>query len=149
GSYARSFQIDQGSRRRKNGWRNRKGQARLVLCMSVAKKSAPLTERKLQNLAKKFLAIVNERRATLDIFLLPHAEIKALKARFIKKQTEPNVLAFPEPKNFPHPELSQFSKKSISKKGQKSNIKYLGEVYLNKDILKKSPERTASLLLHG
>jgi probable rRNA maturation factor len=61
-------------------------------------------------------------------------EIKALKAQFIKKKTEPNVLAFPEPEQFPHPE----AKKA-----------YLGEIYLNKDILKESPERAMPLLLHG
>ena len=104
----------------------------------IAPKATPLTEAKLQLLAKKILKVklVNEPNALLDIFLLPNADIKKLKARFIKKQTEPNVLAFPEPIAFPHPE---------TKPGQK----YLGEIYLNCDILKKSPERTAPLLLHG
>ena len=99
------------------------------------------TERKLQLLAAKMLKLLNERAAALDIFLLPNAEIKALKARFIKKQTEPNVLAFPEPQSFPHPELK------MEKKNR--NKKYLGEIYLNKDILRKSPERAEPLLLHG
>jgi probable rRNA maturation factor len=94
-------------------------------------------EKKVDLLAGKFLKLLNQRNATLDIFLLPHADIKKLKARFIKKQTEPNVLAFPEPIAFPHPELSRSKKK------------HLGEIYLNYDILKKSPERTAPLLLHG
>jgi probable rRNA maturation factor len=91
----------------------------------------------LDKLAKKILKLLNQRNATLDIFLLPHAEIKKLKARFIKKRTEPNVLAFRESIAFPHPELL------------KSKKKYLGEIYLNRDILKKSPEREAPLLLHG
>jgi probable rRNA maturation factor len=95
-----------------------------------------ITETQLQKLAKKILVQLKKRGYTLDIFLLPHAEIKKLKARFIKKKTEPNVLAFPEPIAFPHPE------------GGRSK-KYLGEIFLNKDILKKSPERTAPLLLHG
>jgi len=100
---------------------------------------AAITERKLQFLAKKMLATLNQRNATLDIFLLPHAEIKALKMKLFKKGNkvrlqEPNVLSIPEPKTFPHPERK---------------AKYLGEVYLNKDILKKSPERAAPLLLHG
>jgi probable rRNA maturation factor len=104
------------------------------------------TERKLQLLAKKMLASLNQRSATLDIFLLPHAEIKALKARFIKKQTEPNVLSFREPIAFPHPELAG----GQSRDGKMSTAKkYLGEIYLNKDILKESPERAAPLLLHG
>src|SRR5580704_9074616 len=97
------------------------------------------TERTLQNLAKKMLKALNKSGKVLDIFLLQNADIKKLKARFIKKKTEPNVLAFPEPIAFPHPELSQ----------GKSAKKHLGEIYLNSDILKKSPERTVPLLLHG
>ncbi|HVM77168.1 MAG TPA: rRNA maturation RNase YbeY [Candidatus Paceibacterota bacterium] len=91
---------------------------------------------KINRLAAKFLKRLKIKgKPSLDIYLLPHAEIKALKARFFRKQTEPNVLSFPEPKSFPHPD----------KKGKH----FLGEIYLNKDILKKSPERTAPLLLHG
>jgi probable rRNA maturation factor len=93
-----------------------------------------LTEKKLQLSAEKILALLDVRGAALDIFLLKHGEIKSLKARFIKKKTEPNVLAFPEPDRFPHPETKKI---------------YLGEIYLNEDILRKSPERTAPLLLHG
>jgi probable rRNA maturation factor len=91
-------------------------------------------ERRLELLVKKILPLLKERNATLDIFLLSNADIAALKARFIKKKTEPNVLAFPEPRRFPHPETHK---------------KYLGEIYLNRDILKKSPERMAPLLVHG
>ena len=85
-------------------------------------------------LSAKILSALKIKGATLDIFLLPNQEIKAIKKRVIKKQTEPNVISFPEPRRFPHPETKK---------------RYLGEVYLNQDILKKSPERTASLLLHG
>ena len=97
------------------------------------------TDRKLKTLASKILRLLNKRKTTLDIFLLPNAEIKKMKARFIKKKSEPNVLAFSEPIAFPHPELPQ----------GKNAKKHLGEIYLNSDILKKSPERTAPLLLHG
>ena len=93
------------------------------------------TEVKLRALARTLLRKLEISGASLDIFLLKDADITALKARFIKKRTEPNVLSFNEPLAFPHPEL---------KKG-----KYLGEVYLNKDILKREPERAAPLLLHG
>lgn len=95
-------------------------------------------DREIQVLAKKILKLLKKSNAKLDIFLLPNEEIKKLKARFIKKQTEPNVLAFPEPIAFPHPELRGPGAK-----------KYLGEIYLNRDILRKSPERTTPLLLHG
>lgn len=93
--------------------------------------------RRIQNifsLAGKILLILGHRGATLDIFLLENRDIARLKAQFIKKKTEPNILSFPEPLSFPHPETKK---------------KYLGEIYLNKDILKKSPERTVPLLIHG
>lgn len=92
------------------------------------------SEDKLARLAQKILKMLGVRAATLDIILLDNAKIAALKARFIKKKTEPNVLSFPEPVSFPHPETKK---------------RYLGEIYLNRDILKKSPERANALLLHG
>lgn len=92
-------------------------------------------EEKLHTLARSLLRHLKVAGATLDIFLLRDADITMLKARFIKKRTEPNVLSFKEPIAFPHPELR--------------TKKYLGEIYLNKDILKREPERAAPLLLHG
>jgi probable rRNA maturation factor len=91
-------------------------------------------EPKLLRLSQRILKTLKVRNATLDIFLLDNRSITRLKARFIKKKTEPNVLAFPEPAHFPHPETKR---------------RYLGEIYLNRDILKKSPERAKALLLHG
>jgi probable rRNA maturation factor len=91
-------------------------------------------ERKLSVLAAKILKALKVRGATMDIILLDNAKIAALKARFIKKKTEPNVLSFPEPAHFPHPETKK---------------RYLGEIYLNRDILRRSPERAKALLLHG
>jgi len=91
-------------------------------------------EPKLARLAQKMLKALGVRAAALDIILLDNKSITKLKARFIKKKTEPNVLSFPEPAHFPHPETKK---------------RYLGEIYLNRDILKKSPERANALLLHG
>ena len=85
-------------------------------------------------LAEKILLMLGRKGATLDVFLLTTKDIARLKARFIKRKTEPNILSFPEPSSFPHPETKK---------------KYLGEIYLNKDILKKSPERVTPLLIHG
>lgn len=93
-----------------------------------------MTEKKLQILAVKILKVLGTRAGMLDIVLLGDAEMKRMKWRLLGKRTEPNVLSFPEPDRFPHPETKK---------------RYLGEVYLNKDILKKNPERTAPLLLHG
>ena len=93
-----------------------------------------MTEKKLQLIAAKILKTLGVRPVMLDIVLLSDAEMKRMKWRLLGKKTEPNVLSFPEPKRFPHPETKK---------------RYLGEVYLNRDILKKSPERTAPLLVHG
>ena len=64
-------------------------------------------ERKLARLADKILKALRVRAARLDIILLDNKSIAALKARFIKKKTEPNVLSFPEPAHFPHPETKK------------------------------------------
>jgi probable rRNA maturation factor len=93
-----------------------------------------LTEKSLHLLAGKILRLLKVKNATLDIVLLPHAEMKTLKRRYFKKQTEPNVLSFPEPATFPHPETKK---------------RHLGEIYLNRDILAREPDRTAPLLVHG
>lgn len=45
-----------------------------------------------------------------------------------------DVLAFPEPKNFPHPDRGGI---------------FLGEVYVNQEIFEEDPERGASLFIHG
>jgi probable rRNA maturation factor len=96
-------------------------------------------DKKLDRLAKKLLKILamrnaRARNAALDIFVLPARDLEVLKRRFFKKRSEPNVLSFPEPLRFPHPETKR---------------RYLGEIYLNRDILRRSPERAMPLLLHG
>jgi len=93
-----------------------------------------MTEKELQLLAAKILKTLGERPATLDIVLLKNAEMKSMKWRFMRKKTEPNVISFPEPERFPHPETKK---------------RYLGEIYLNQDILRKSPGRAMPLLVHG
>jgi probable rRNA maturation factor len=93
-----------------------------------------MTERKLRDLAAKILKVLGSRPAALDVVLLTNAEMKRMKWRLLGKKTEPNVLSFREPMRFPHPETKR---------------RYLGEVYLNEAILKKSPERAAPLLVHG
>jgi probable rRNA maturation factor len=92
------------------------------------------TEPKIRRLADKILKMLKVSNVTLDIILLDNERIAGLKARFKMKKTEPNVLSFPEPARFPHPETKK---------------RYLGEIYLNRDILKRSPERAKALLLHG
>ena len=45
-----------------------------------------------------------------------------------------SVLAFPEPRNFPHPEKS---------------AKFLGEIYINRDVAKGNEDALVYLLIHG
>jgi probable rRNA maturation factor len=96
-------------------------------------------ERRLGRLANEILKTLRARHAkarnaVLDIIVLPDRDIALLKRRFMKKKTEPNVLSFPEPARFPHPETKK---------------RYLGEIYLNRDILRRNPERAKPLLAHG
>ena len=93
------------------------------------------TEAKLGRSATVIFQKLKVRDAVLDIFLLPHREMAALKKKFFRPG-EPNVISFPEPVHFPHPEVPR-------------GKRYLGEIYLNRDILKRSPERAKPLLLHG
>jgi probable rRNA maturation factor len=104
------------------------------LAMPLRKNLDKALVRKLDRLAAKLLRMLKIKGTALDIFLLSDREMVALKARFIKKRTEANVLSFLEPLHFPHPETKK---------------RYLGEIYLNSDILKKNSSRSAPLLLHG
>ena len=72
--------------------------------------------------------------ADVGVFFLPNAELRRLKRQFLKQdRTYVDVLAFPEPKGFPHPE---------------ARIRFLGEVYLNSGLRRK-PRELAEILLHG
>ncbi len=93
-----------------------------------------MSEKELQTLARRILKALRVGPASLDIILLTNAEMKRIKWRLLRKRTEPNVLSFPEPEQFPHPETKK---------------RYLGEVYLNSDILRKTPVRALPLLMHG
>jgi probable rRNA maturation factor len=92
------------------------------------------TEEKFQHMAARILKALGERPATLDIVLLKNDEMRQLKWRYLRKRTEPNVISFPEPAYFPHPERKK---------------RYLGEIYLNRDIIRAAPQRAQPLLTHG
>lgn len=88
----------------------------------------------LNNLAKKALKALQTRNAVVGVFLLGDREMRRLKYKFSGKRVKSvDVLAFPEPKNFPHPE---------------TRGRYLGDIYLNQD-LGDERERLAFLLIHG
>ena len=94
-----------------------------------------ITERKLHNRAKKIFAVLKLKNVSLEIILLPHADMAAMKRRFFKKYSEPNVISFRDPVAFPHPESKC--------------TRHLGEIFLNRDILAREPERATHLLAHG
>lgn len=91
-------------------------------------------EQRLRGFAAKILKELHVENAVVDIILLEGRNLARLKKRFglHKPGKTPDVLAFPEPGRFPHPEL----------KGRR----LLGEVYLNQDL---GPERLGFLLIHG
>ncbi|MFH1246251.1 MAG: rRNA maturation RNase YbeY [Candidatus Liptonbacteria bacterium] len=69
----------------------------------------------------------------VEVELLLNDELKKLKKEYLKKDAETvDVLSFPN-KNFPVPGKKQ----------------YLGEIYLNREIVNRDPSRGIFLLLHG
>lgn len=96
---------------------------------------------RIKKTAGRVLRILGVRGATVGVFLLGDSEMRRLKYRFLKKKDGldlakvgvVDVLAFPEPKNFPHPEARE---------------RYLGDIYLNKDLAGRSG-RLQLLLVHG
>ncbi len=91
-------------------------------------------KKRLNLLARRVLGELKKKNTAVDIILLPGSDLARLKARFgLKKPGAiPDVLAFPDPLRFPHPEL----------RGKR----LLGEVYLNREL---DFERLGSLLIHG
>ena len=92
-------------------------------------------ERRLRRVLELALQKLGIRRATASVFLVGSDDLRRLKAKYYKKnkQGAADVLAFPEPRDFPHPE---------------SKKRFLGEIYLNNNLL-SDPERMGFLLIHG
>lgn len=82
-------------------------------------------EKKIKSAVFKILKILKKENIAVEIFLVGDKEIQFLNKTLRKKNKPTNVLSFPEPKNFPHPE---FKSKKIS---------YLGVIYLNIPYIKK------------
>lgn len=102
-------------------------------------------EQKLALLVPKILAAAGGKKAErAEVRLLPNSELRRLKRAYLRKDAPiVDVLSFPagakapagKPAgDFPFPEVSG---------------KYLGEVYLNKDIARRDPARARFLLVHG
>lgn len=79
--------------------------------------------------------VKNAKRYRVDIFLISNSELRAMKKRFLGKAAKiVDVLAFPEPAGFPHPEGRKVS---------------LGEIYINRRLAETEPRRGLFLLRHG
>lgn len=94
-------------------------------------------EKDLERIAGKSLRFLGVRAEPPLVYFLPDKEMRRLKWRFLRRRAKPgraDVLSFPEPPRFPHPE---------------SRRRVLGEIYLNRDLKDKSRVRYAALLIHG
>lgn len=102
---------------------------------------------RLERLAAKLLKQLQQKNATISVFLLSNREMEQLKRRFsrlnifhgkeagkIKGEASTNVLSLPEPAHFPMV-------------GERK--KRLGEVYLNYEYAGTSRDTLACLLVHG
>lgn len=89
-------------------------------------------EKKAKILAGKFLRLLKKKNCYLEIYLLNSQKMKFLNKKFRNKNKAADVLSFPEPKNFPHPE---------------SQKKFLGEIYLKSPIT--NYKLLTTLLAHG
>ena len=105
------------------------------------------TEKKLAKLKKGLLSALRKESADFGLYVVPNAEMERLRralrarrdfkgaeARKIAHEKEVNVLSFPEPKAFPHPETGK---------------RWLGEVYLNRAFARLGADRLPFLMVHG
>ena len=108
---------------------------KLLKC-ARARERARGPREQLMAATKHALAGLKIKNSTADVFVLSGRELARLKAEYSGRRVRqaPDVLAFREPKGFPHPERRK---------------KVLGEVYLNKDVVRRDPKRAAFLLVHG
>lgn len=111
----------------------------------------PAPDARLVRLKKKLLAAAPRLKgADFALHVVSNAEMEKLRrslrarrdfrgaeARTIAREEMVNVLSFPEPEGFPHPEMKGRGKK------------WLGEVYLNRAYGKRLPESLPFLMVHG
>jgi probable rRNA maturation factor len=100
---------------------------------------APRRAPGLETLARTFLCAVPHHRndpSRVAVFYLPNRSLRELKRRHLKKDAAfVNVLAFPEPPGFPHPE----------RRGR-----FLGEIYLNERYAaRRERDQRRALVMHG
>jgi probable rRNA maturation factor len=84
--------------------------------------------------ARAALDFLRKGNVLVEVNLIGNEEMRCLNRKFRKRNKVTNVLSFPEPKNFPHPE---------------SRLSPLGEIYLAPDYIVKSGEDLGALAVHG
>lgn len=101
----------------------------------LSKKAEKQIKESLGAVLYKALRCLRLPNATAAVFLLSSKEMGLLGGKFRKNGKKvPDVLSFTEPKKFPHPEEKK---------------RFLGEIYLNRDIYCSNPERLEFLTIHG
>lgn len=93
----------------------------------------------------KILKILNKNNVAVEFFLVGDKEMRFLNKMFRKKDKPTNILSFPEPENFPHPELKD------------KKTRYFGVIYLDIPYIKKEAKISlvdidflmVKLLIHG
>lgn len=83
--------------------------------------------REIEKLIRRALKIL-KKDAAVEVYFVTDRQMKTLRGK------STNVLAYPEPKGFPHPETKK---------------KFLGEIYLNPVYIKKRGEDMRYLAIHG
>jgi ssRNA-specific RNase YbeY (16S rRNA maturation enzyme) len=89
----------------------------------------------LEALAEPMARIARCTAGVVKVSFLPNTILRRLKKALLKKDVKfVDVLAFPEPKGFPHPETSS---------------RFLGHVYLNAAFRSGAPEACLAMFIHG
>ncbi len=91
-------------------------------------------EKGVKKAVQAALAFLKKDGVSVTVYLISNKEMGRLNQRFRKRKGTTNILAFPEPKDFPHPE---------------SRLRPLGEIYLAPDFAAKKGENLKRLVLHG
>lgn len=88
----------------------------------------------LNKVAARTLVLMKKKRPTVRVFCAANKDMKLMANRYLRKDKPiVDVLAFPESKEFPHPDEPHL----------------LGEVYVNWDVFKRDPAHMRFLTVHG
>ena len=94
------------------------------------------SEEYLEALASRVLRFLGVKNSAVGVCFLNKSEMSRLGRKFLRKDKKcvPDVLSFAEPEWLPHPE---------------SPKRFLGEIYLNGNLRRRSSKRVPELLVHG